>query len=158
MSWQTIFSLTNGAALLGWVALAFLPRRPLTMSAILYLGVALLCAAYLAVFVALLGFGVDPVRTGVEAPFRYDVSGIQALLSSEGGVTLAWTHFLAFDLFVGSWIARDADAKDFSRIWQVPILFATLMAGPIGLLIWLVIREPAARRAASGPVDRPPWP
>ena len=29
------------------------------------------------------------------------------------------------------------------------ILFITLMAGPIGLLIWLGVREPAARRAAK---------
>jgi hypothetical protein len=58
---------------------------------------------------------------------------------------IGWTHYLAFDLFTGLWIARDADNKGFSRVAQVPILFATLMAGPVGLLIWLVLREPAAR-------------
>ncbi|MEO0908688.1 MAG: abscisic acid-deficient protein Aba4 family protein, partial [Pseudomonadota bacterium] len=37
-------------------------------------------------------------------------------------------HYLAFDLFVGLWIARDADAKSISRLVQAPILLATLMA------------------------------
>ena len=44
------------------------------------------------------------------------------------------------------WIARDADAKGVSRFIQAPILIATFMAGPLGLLIWLALREPAARR------------
>ena len=150
MLWDTLFSLTNIVALGGWILLAFLPRRPAVMSAVLYLGVAVLCAAYLAMFVALIAGWADPQRVGVgPAPaFEYTVDGLRQMLSSRGGITIAWTHFLAFDLFVGLWIARDADAKGFGRTWQLPILFATFMAGPIGLLAWLIVREPASRRAA----------
>ncbi|MCZ8170432.1 MAG: DUF4281 domain-containing protein, partial [Brevundimonas sp.] len=54
-------------------------------------------------------------------------------------------HYLAFDLFVGLWIARDADAKGFGRVIQLPFLFFTLMAGPVGLLLWLIVRERKAR-------------
>jgi hypothetical protein len=64
---------------------------------------------------------------------------------SDGGMVLGWTHYLAFDLFVGLWIARDADAKGFSRLAQLPVLFLVLMAGPIGLLVWLIVRERRAR-------------
>ena len=60
---------------------------------------------------------------------------------------VGWVHYLAFDLFVGLWIARDADAKGFSRLLQAPILFATFMAGPLGLLLWLAIRERRARQS-----------
>lgn len=80
--------------------------------------------------------------------FEYSIAGIRALFSSDGGIVVGWTHYLAFDLFVGLWIARDADAKGFGRLIQLPFLFATLMAGPIGLLAWLIVREPRARRAA----------
>ena len=44
--WPLLFSLTNAMALAGWVVLAFLPRKPLALSAVLYLGVALLCLIY----------------------------------------------------------------------------------------------------------------
>ena len=71
---------------------------------------------------------------------------------SDGGIVLGWTHYLAFDLFVGLWIARDADAKGFSRLVQLPILVLTLMAGPSGLLIWLLVRERRARAAAKASV------
>ncbi|HKH28513.1 MAG TPA: abscisic acid-deficient protein Aba4 family protein [Sphingomicrobium sp.] len=52
---------------------------------------------------------------------------------------------MAFDLFVGLWVARDADAKGFSRLAQLPVLFLVLMAGPIGLFVWLIVRDARAR-------------
>lgn len=71
---------------------------------------------------------------------------MRAIFASDVGVVIGWTHYLAFDLFVGLWIARDADGKSISRYVQAPILLATLFAGPVGLGIWLLVREPAARR------------
>jgi len=149
--WTTLFSLTNVIALGGWVLLAFVPRKPLTMSAVLYLGVALLCLCYAAMFVVLVGGLADPGQVGGPAPpFEYSIPGIRALFQSDGGIVLGWTHYLAFDLFTGLWIARDADHKGFGRLVQLPFLFATFMAGPIGLLGWLVVREGRARVAGKG--------
>lgn len=149
--WTTLFSLTNAIALGGWVLLAFFPRKPLTMSAVLYLGVALLCVCYAAMVVVLVGGLADPGRVGggAEPPFDYSIPGIRALFQSDGGVVLGWTHYLAFDLFTGLWIARDADAKVFARWVQLPFLFATFLAGPIGLVSWLVVRESRARATAK---------
>ena len=47
-------------------------------------------------------------------------------------------HYLAFDLFVGLWIAGRADEIGMSRWLQAPILFTTFMFGPAGLLIFAV--------------------
>jgi hypothetical protein len=71
---------------------------------------------------------------------------VQAIFASKGGAVVGWIHYLAFDLFVGLWIARDADAKNFSRLLQAPILLATFLAGPLGLLVWLAVRERRARQ------------
>jgi Domain of unknown function (DUF4281) len=150
--WATLFILTNAVAFSGWAALAFLPRRPIVHSFVLYAGVGILCLAYAAMFVALFGGLADPARVaGAVEPdlTNYSVEGLRALFLSDGGIVLGWTHYLAFDLFVGLWISRDADAKGFARLWQLPVLFLTLMAGPIGLLIWLMVRERRARRGAK---------
>ncbi len=152
MDWGLIFTLTNAVAFAAWAALFFLPRRPLVLSTILFAGVAVLCAAYTAMFVALFGGLADPVRVaGAPLPdlTDYSVGGLRALFMSDGGIVLGWTHYLAFDLFVGLWVARDADAKAFSRWAQAPVLFLVLMAGPIGLLVWLVLRERLRARAAA---------
>ncbi len=143
MSWDTIFGLTNAVALLGYMVLAVLPRRPIILSSVLYLGVGLLCSAYLLLITASLGGLIDPARLpGTPEPnlLDYSVKGLRPLFMSDGGIVIGWTHYLAFDLFVALWIARDADAKGFGRLVQLPFLFVTLMAGPIGLLSWLLVR------------------
>lgn len=141
--WDTVFAIANALALVMWVALVFLPRWPALLAAMLYLGVGLLSAAY-AVFLIAVVAGIAP---GGEGGDFSSIEGVRQIFSSDAGVTIGWIHYLAFDLFVGLWIARDADAKGFSRLVQAPILVATLMAGPLGLLLWLAIRE---RRARAG--------
>jgi len=150
--WQSLFVLTNVVAFACWAMLAFLPRRPIVMASVLFFGVGMLCLVYAGMFVALFGGLADPVRVVGAAPpdlTNYSVSGIRALFMSDGGIVLGWTHYLAFDLFVGQWIARDADNKGFHRLFQLPFLFLTLMAGPIGLLAWLMVRERRARTLAG---------
>jgi hypothetical protein len=151
LSWQSVFAVTNAIALIGWLLLLLAPRRPLTLSLVLYAAVGLLCLIYVVIFAALLGGSVDPVRApgaGAVSLTDYSVRGLRALFASDGAITVGWTHYLALDLFTGLWIARDADNKRVGRLLQAPVLFATYMAGPLGLLIWLIAREPLARRQA----------
>ena len=150
--WQSLFVLTNVVAFACWAMLAFLPRRPIVMASVLFFGVGMLCLVYAGMFVTLFGGLADPVRVAGASPpdlTDYSVPGIRALFTSDGGIVLGWTHYLAFDLFVGQWIARDADNKGFNRLVQLPFLFLTLMAGPIGLLAWLMVRERRARALAG---------
>ena len=144
MSWDFVFGVVNMLALAGWVALVFLPRWPALLAAVLYLGVGLLCLIYATGLIGLVS-GLIPNAGGGGADFS-TIAGIRAIFATDAGVTIGWTHYLAFDLFVGLWIARDGDAKTISRFVQAPVLFATLMAGPLGLGIWLLLREPVARR------------
>ncbi|WP_298302050.1 ABA4-like family protein [uncultured Erythrobacter sp.] len=142
MDWGLIFNSVNLLALIAWAALIFLPRWPALLSAILYIGIGLLCLIYMAGLGSVLT-GLVPTDSG-GADFT-TIEGVRAIFASDVGVTIGWTHYLAFDLFVGLWIARDADGKFISRIIQAPILLMTFVAGPAGLLVWLMVREPAAR-------------
>ena len=139
--WDSLFILTNAIAFAGWAMLAFLPRKPMVMASILFLGVGLLCLAYTAMFAV--------QATAIVSGDFTSIEGIRSLFATDGGIVLGWTHYLAFDLFIGQWIARDADNKGFHRLVQLPFLFLTLMAGPIGLLFWLLVRERRARAVAQ---------
>ncbi|MXO89656.1 ABA4-like family protein [Pontixanthobacter aquaemixtae] len=143
--WDFVFKAANYLAMAAWVILIFLPRKPLATSAIMYLGVALLCLVYTASMIAVQTGWADPVGPADQAVNFTTIEGVRAIFSTKGGVVIGWVHYLAFDLFVGLWIAKDADAKGFSRILQAPILFFTFMLGPIGLFIWLLVREGRAR-------------
>ena len=150
--WQTLFSLTNAIALAMWIVLIVLPRRPFPLALVLYAGVGLLCLAYVAMLAALLAGWAEPVRDAGLPPMDftdYSIAGLKDAFRSEGSIAVGWTHYLALDLFTGLWIARDADAKGFSRIAQAPILLLTFLAGPAGLLVWLFVRERRARGAGG---------
>lgn len=146
--WAALFTITNVWAMLAWLLLLAAPRKPATHSAILYFGVALLCLTYAVCFALFLTGAVDPGGlAGADKPGFDSIEGVRALFMSDAGVVIGWTHYLAFDLFTGLWIARDADNKGVSRLVQVPFLATTFLVGPVGLLGWLIFREPAARAA-----------
>lgn len=144
IDWNAWFSMVNLLALIAWTGLILLPRWPALLSGILYLGIGLLCLIYATGLIGLLS-GLIPNPQGGGANFT-TIEGVRSIFGSDGGVTIGWTHYLAFDLFIGLWIARDGDAKNISRLIQAPVLLATFMAGPLGLLVWLGLREPIARR------------
>lgn len=148
--WDAVFSIINIIALLGWVTLIAMPRRETLLTLVLYAAVGLLCLIYAVLFAGLISGALDPIRQAGTAGSlsEYTVDGLMQLFQSRGGIAVGWTHYLAFDLFVGLWIARDADHKRFSRWVQAPILLLTFFAGPLGLLIWIVVRERRARRGA----------
>jgi hypothetical protein len=151
MGWDSLFIFVHVVALAGWAMLFLAPRGPRVASYVLYLCVGLLCLAYAATMAGLHLHWFDANRLPGTPPANfldYNIAGLRNLFMSDGGLVLGWTHYLAFDLFIGQWIAKDADHKGFSRIAQVPVLLLTLLAGPIGFLIWLMIRERRARTAA----------
>lgn len=119
--------------MLGWVILMFLPRRWKYLNwvpqFIIPFGLSILYAAlFLPVFWTIEGGGfgsLDQVKT---------------LLSDDAALLAGWVHYLAFDLFIGAWIAHRSDEIGLSRILQFPILLATFMMGPLGLLIFLSLR------------------
>ena len=150
--WDSIFVLVNVVAFAAWAMLAFLPRKPIVMALVLFLGVGLLCLAYLLMIVGMHTGVVEANRLpGAPPPnfLDYNIAGLRNLFMSDGGLVMGWTHYLAFDLFVGQWIAKDADNKGFHRLVQVPFLLLTFLAGPVGLFLWLVVRDRRARKAAK---------
>lgn len=70
-----------------------------------------------------------------------DLKTVAGFLATEVGATIAWVHFLAFDLFVGRWAYLDSCSRKLSPLLMAPILFATLMMGPIGLLLYFAVRN-----------------
>ena len=142
MNWDMIFGFANAWALLGWVILALAPKREIVVPIVFFAGSVLLACLYASLIIPLMaGVISDGGSTGRPAADLTSLAGVMALFDSPGGATIGWIHYLAFDLFVGIWIARNADQHKIARWLQVPILFFTLMAGPIGLLLYLLLRQ-----------------
>ena len=83
------------------------------------------------------------------ALFSPTLDGIAALLGSPAGATIAWAHFLAFDLFVGRWSYLDGHERGIGALLMAPGLFLTLMLGPFGFLLYLVLRSVITRYSGA---------
>ena len=76
-----------------------------------------------------------------KAPGGFDtLANVQLLFTSEWAALAGWIHYLAFDLFVGTWIARQVMEQGMSRLLLIPLLPMTFMFGPMGFLGFEVAR------------------
>ncbi|MCH9684313.1 MAG: DUF4281 domain-containing protein [Deltaproteobacteria bacterium] len=133
-----LFLLINYGILLPWTLLIVAPRWSVTRR-----------ATSSAVFPVVLGLGYAAVFTlAPTPPTGGDLETIRTFLGSPWGATIMWIHAVAFDLFVGAWIVRDAQRRSIPHLAVVPCLLGTLMLGPVGLLAFLGLR--AVRRTGTG--------
>jgi len=145
MNMERLFGLTGMLVMPFWLLMMFAPRTRVTAWAMRFpVGPALPALVYLAL--------VAPrLAALLPALMQPKLGEISALLGSPEGATIGWLHFLALDLFVGRWIYLDGKERGISAWIISPVLFVTLMFGPIGMLAYLGIRSAAARRSLGTP-------
>lgn len=137
MSADALFQLATFAALFGWLVLAVAPLRRAVAVAVARWAAAVLCGTYAVLLFRALGSG-----GGVGAFAQMGtLDGVVALFKVREAILVGWIHYLAFDLFVGSWIVADAPARRVPHWLVLPCLLLTLMAGPVGLLTYLLLRS-----------------
>ena len=132
---ETLFKIGNLIVLPFWALMILLPNWRVTKRLI---GSPLVCAAPAALYAALVIPRFTEIWPAVSNP---ELSGIAALLGAPAGATIAWLHFLAFDLFVGRWIYLDGRERGITSWVMAPVLFLTLMLGPCGFLLYLIARN-----------------
>lgn len=140
MNAQTLFTISNSLAMLGWLLLvlyypmrqrlSFL-RKPVEQAWV----PVLLSVTYTAVMISsLLGW-----LPGGSGNFS-SIAGVRSLFEADYTLLAGWVHYLAFDLFVGIQIARAARPHNVSILILLPIWFFTFMFGPVGYLLWRLLR------------------
>jgi hypothetical protein len=65
---------------------------------------------------------------------------VAPLLGTAAGATIAWVHFLAFDVFVGRWVYLDSRDRGLHPLVIGPMLVVVFMFGPAGFLAYLLVR------------------
>lgn len=136
MDAATLFKLANMSVLPAWALLALAPRWKGTQLVVHSVIFPLLLGGLYAFAVATSFFFTPPVEGGSFS----SLEGVQALFTKPMGVLGGWVHYLAFDLFVGAWIVRDAGRRGIHHLFVVPCLFFTLMFGPFGFVLYLLLR------------------
>jgi Domain of unknown function (DUF4281) len=145
---DTVFSVCSNLAILGWLGLLLLPGQRIVVEVIARIAIPVAIAAVY-VFLMTTHYASAPPGAGFGS-----LDAVAALFSVRGLLLAGWIHYLAFDLFIGSWEVSDARANGIHHLFVVPCLFATFMAGPAGLALYFIVKL-GHRVFRTRPAERP---
>jgi hypothetical protein len=134
MSLETLFALSN-LTIPFWLAMILLGWWKPVERVMRSPWVAIVPAI---IYVVLVIPNLPQVLASVANP---SLAGVAQLLGTEYGAAVAWAHFLAFDLLVGRWAYLDSRTRGIHWLIMAPILFFTLMLGPVGYVAYLIVRS-----------------
>jgi len=134
MTAEQVFSIANAAALLGWIGLVIsvIFNKPYWRDEVFGRWLPL---AFSGLYFALILFFFRQAEGGFGS-----LADVQLLFTSLWAALAGWIHYLAFDLFMGAWIARRVMHEGMSRWLLVALLPLTFMFGPIGFLAYHAAR------------------
>ena len=76
------------------------------------------------------------------------LGSLSELFSETSFLIIFWTHFLAINLFCGSWIVSDSRKFSISKILIFFPLVMTYFTGPLGIFVYWLIRIFYAKKMA----------
>ena len=68
------------------------------------------------------------------------LTSVITLFTEENAVLAGWIHYLAFDLIVGMLVLDQNKELKINQLVMAPCLFLTFMLGPIGFLLFMIIK------------------
>jgi hypothetical protein len=133
---ETVFSLLNVLPLPLWLAMLLFPKARFTERLVqAYWPYIALGAVYTLLLLVALATGTGG--------FDLSFGALRQSLGLEWSFLAFWAHLVALDLFAGVWLFRDA------KYWGMeprPYVVLTLLAGPLGLGAYLLVRSRRAKR------------
>ena len=140
MTADALFSISNLVAGLAWLLLIVGGRLQRVAD--------LITGAIIPLLLSVLYAGlIITVWPGAEGGFS-SIRDVRALFANDWLLVAGWVHYLAFDLFIGSWQVRDARKHGIPHLALIPGLILTFLFGPIGLLVYTTIRAWRTRTLA----------
>lgn len=134
-----LFSAFNMLALVGWIILGagIALKRDRLRDA--------LAGTYIPVFMSasyaiLIMFFFSDAEGGFDT-----LENVQKLFTSPWAALAGWIHYLAFDLFMGTRIARGMEEQGLPRWPLMIILPLTFLFGPIGYLVFEIVKATSQR-------------
>jgi hypothetical protein len=132
MQASDIFSFGNTFVLLGWLLLLVFPLWRYTQ--VINLNGMIIILAIL--YTYMIGKGIqnfDPNSFST-------LANVKLLFQSDDAVAAGWLHYLAYDLFVGTYIVKESVKLFIPRWIYTLILPFAFMFGPVGYLIFFIVK------------------
>ncbi len=133
MSPDTIFSISNLTAMFMWALMILLPNWKVTQKLIDLKLVPIILSLMYLIYISI------SILNGGGMDFS-SLTSVMELFTKENSVLAGWIHYLAFDLLIGMWILNENKTLGIHHGIIVPCLLGTLMLGPVGFLVFLLVK------------------
>lgn len=134
MTPSEVFKIVGMLALPMWALLIFLPKWKVTRFLIDYKVIPIILSVIYAIYIAI------ALSAGGGMDFG-SLESVMQLFTVENAVLAGWIHYLAFDLLVGMWIVNQNKTLKIHPIIIAPCLFGTFMLGPVGFLVFMIVKS-----------------
>ena len=141
---ENIYLWLNLGILPFWLMLLFIPNSRFTKFFVnsiiipLILSVAYIYVLYQAILVDESLFNIFTLYLSLDS--------LYTVFATENFLLFFWLHFLALNIFLGSWVARDGVKYNINRAVIFIPLIMVYFSGPLGLLVYWIIRIFYAKR------------
>jgi hypothetical protein len=138
ITFENIYLWTNFGILPFWLMLIIIPNSKFTSfflnSVVLPL---ILSVTYVYVFYQMILID-EPIFENFQ--LYLGIESLYTIFATEGFLLIFWIHFLALNIFLGTWIARDGVKYNISKIIVSVPLLLVYFTGPLGLVFYWIIR------------------
>ena len=134
MAASVIFSIVNMIAMPMWLLMIFLPKWKFTRLLIDYKIFPIALSLFYVFYI------VKSISEGGGMDFG-SLDSVMQLFTLENAVLAGWIHYLAFDLLVGMWMLDQNQKLGMNHLFIVPCLLGAFMMGPVGFLLFIIIRS-----------------
>ena len=138
LTFKNVYLWSNFGILPFWLMLIIIPNSKFTRILINSVIIPLIIsAAYVYIFYQIV-LSQDPLHDLFKLYLSLD--DLYTIFATEGFLLIFWLHFLAINLFVGSWISRDGARYNVSKTLVSIPLILVYFTGPLGIVIYWFIR------------------
>ena len=144
LTFENIYMWTSFGILPFWIMLIIIPNSKVTQffvnSIILPL---ILSTTYIYVIYQTVLLD-EPISDIIR--FYLSLDSLYTVFATESFLLIFWLHFVALNIFLGSWISRDGIKYNINRNLIFVPLILVYFTGPLGLVLYWIIRVFHAKR------------
>ena len=144
LTFENIYIWTNFGILPFWLMLIIMPNSKVTQFFINSIILPLILSATYVYIIYQTILLDEPIFDIFRLYLSLD--NLYTVFATESFLLIFWLHFLALNLFLGSWISRDGIKYNMKRRLIFVPLILVYFTGPLGLVLYWIIRVFYAKR------------
>ena len=135
---ETIYLWLNFGVIPLWLALIFFPNSKIS---IIFITSIFLPIVFSTLYIYIISQLIQNSENIIENFNLYlGIENLVVLFSNDNFLLIFWIHFVSINLFLGSWVSRDAVRYNIPKIFAGISLISIYFSGPLGLALYWFIR------------------